>query len=150
MKNDKIAMYMKMKDMNQSKLAALTGIPPTTLSRILNGTVANVKTAHMEAIAKALGTTIYNLFDLPDLNQPLITALRPEEAGTIVEKLLSEEESLLLYWFQNSRQESRTAILLKARNEYYLTQRKINEKLTPELSRAKVRQTYDQIELPLK
>lgn len=149
MKNDKIAMYMKMKDVNQSKLSALTGIPPTTLSRILNGTVVNVKTSHMEAIAKALGTTIYNLFDLPDLNQPLTTALRPEEAGTIVEKLLSEDESLLLYWFQNSRLESRTAILMKARSEYYITQREINEKLTPELTRAKAPETYGQMELTL-
>lgn len=149
MKNDKIAMYMKMKDVNQTKLAALSGIPPTTLSRILNGTVVNVKTAHMEAIAKALGTTIYNLFDLPELNHPLTTALRPEEAGTVVEKLLSEDESLLLYWFQNSKQESRTAILMKARNEYYLTQREINEKLSPELSRAKKDKAYNQIELPL-
>lgn len=149
MKNDKIAMYMKMKDVNQTKLAALSGIPPTTLSRILNGTVVNVKTSHMEAIARALGTTIYNLFDLPDLNQPLTTALRPEEAGTVVEKLLSEDESLLLYWFQNSKLESRTSILMKARNEYYLTQREINEKLSPELSKARQHETYSQIELPL-
>lgn len=149
MKNDKIAMYMKMKDVNQTKLAALSGIPPTTLSRILNGTVVNVKTSHMEAIARALGTTIYNLFDLPDLNQPLTTALRPEEAGTVVEKLLSEDESLLLYWFQNSKLESRTSILMKARNEYYLTQREINEKLSPELSKARQHDAYSQIELPL-
>lgn len=149
MKNDKIAMYMKMKDVNQTKLSTLSGIPPTTLSRILNGTVANVKTAHMEAIAKALGTTIYNLFDLPDLSHPLTTALRPEEAGTAVEKLLSEDESLLLYWFQNSRRESRTAILMKARSEYYLTQREINEKLTLESLRAPEQETYGQMELPL-
>lgn len=103
MKNDKIAMYMKM------------------------------KTSHMEA----------------DLNQPLTTALRPEEAGTVVEKLLSEDESLLLYWFQNSRLESRTAILMKARSEYYITQREINEKLTPELARVKAQETYGQMELPL-
>ena len=103
MVNNKILMYMKLKDINKTQLSALTGIPATTLNRIINGTVINVKTAYMENIAKALGTTIYNLFDLPELNQPLITALRPEEAGTVVEKLLSEEESLLLYWFQNRR-----------------------------------------------
>ena len=118
---------MKLKDINKTQLSALTGIPATTLNRIINGTVINVKTAYMETIAKALGTTIYNLFDLPELNQPLITALRPEEAGTVVEKLLSEEESLLLYWFQNSSQDSRASILMKARNEYYVTQREINE-----------------------
>ena len=112
---------MKLKDINKTQLSALTGIPATTLNRIINGTVINVKTAYMETIAKALGTTIYNLFDLPELNQPLITALRPEEAGTVVEKLLSEEESLLLYWFQNSSQDSRASILMKARNEYYVT-----------------------------
>ena len=130
MVNNKILMYMKLKDINKTQLSALTGIPATTLNRIINGTVINVKTAYMETIAKALGTTIYNLFDLPELNQPLITALRPEEAGTVVEKLLSEEESLLLYWFQNSSQDSRASILMKARNEYYVTQREINEKLS--------------------
>ena len=130
MVNNKILMYMKLKDINKTQLSALTGIPATTLNRIINGTVINVKTAYMENIAKALGTTIYNLFDLPELNQPLITALRPEEAGTVVEKLLSEEESLLLYWFQNSSQDSRASILMKARNEYYVTQREINEKLS--------------------
>ena len=87
MVNNKILMYMKLKDINKTQLSALTGIPATTLNRIINGTVINVKTAYMETIAKALGTTIYNLFDLPELNQPLITALRPEEAGTVVEKL---------------------------------------------------------------
>lgn len=150
MVNNKILMYMKLKDINKTQLSALTGIPATTLNRIINGTVINVKTAYMETIAKALGTTIYNLFDLPELNQPLITALRPEEAGTVVEKLLSEEESLLLYWFQNSSQDSRASILMKARNEYYVTQREINEKLS--ISKPFVADTedYNQIELNFK
>ena len=145
MVNNKILMYMKLKDINKTQLSALTGIPATTLNRIINGTVINVKTAYMETIAKALGTTIYNLFDLPELNQPLITALRPEEAGTVVEKLLSEEESLLLYWFQNSSQDSRASILMKARNEYYVTQREINEKLS--VGKPFVAETEDYIQI---
>lgn len=104
----------------------------------------------METIAKALGTTIYNLFDLPELNQPLITALRPEEAGTVVEKLLSEEESLLLYWFQNSSQDSRASILMKARNEYYVTQREINEKLSVGKPFVAETEDYNQIEFNFK
>lgn len=150
MVNNKILMYMKLKDINKTQLSALTGIPATTLNRIINGTVINVKTAHMETIAKALGTTIYNLFDLPELNQPLITALRPEEAGTVVEKLLSEEESLLLYWFQNSSQDSRASILMKARNEYYVTQREINEKLSVGKPFVAETEDYNQIEFNFK
>ena len=150
MVNNKILMYMKLKDMNKTQLSALTGIPATTLNRIIKGTVINVKTAYMENIAKALGTTIYNLFDLPELNQPLITALRPEEAGTVVEKLLSEEESLLLYWFQNSSQDSRASILMKARNEYYVTQREINEKLSIGKSFVSDPADYNQIEFNFK
>ena len=148
MKNEKILMYMKMKDINKTQLSNLSGIPATTLNRIINGTVVNIKTAHMEAIAKALGTTIYNLFDLPELNQPLTTALRPEEAGSKVEKMLSEEESLLIYWFQNSNQEARASILMKARNEYYLTQREVNEKLSLDKSPMQEEKNYNQIELP--
>ena len=132
MVNNKILMYMKLKDINKTQLSALTGIPATTLNRIINGTVINVKTAYMETIAKALGTTIYNLFDLPELNQPLITALRPEEAGTVVEKLLSEEESL------------------KARNEYYVTQREINEKLSVGKPFVAETEDYNQIEFNFK
>ena len=150
MVNNKILMYMKLKDINKTQLSALTGIPATTLNRIINGTVINVKTAYMENIAKALGTTIYNLFDLPELNQPLITALRPEEAGTAVEKLLSEEESLLLYWFQNSSQDSRASILMKARNEYYVTQREINEKLSIGKAFVSDPADYNQIEFNFK
>ncbi|MFR3823838.1 MAG: helix-turn-helix domain-containing protein [Hungatella hathewayi] len=150
MVNNKILMYMKLKDINKTQLSALTGIPATTLNRIINGTVINVKTAYMENIAKALGTTIYNLFDLPELNQPLITALRPEEAGTVVEKLLSEEESLLLYWFQNSSQDSRASILMKARNEYYVTQREINEKLSIGKAFVSDLADYNQIEFNFK
>lgn len=148
MENNKILMYMKMKDINKTQLSNLSGIPATTLNRIITGAVVNVKTSHMEAIAKALGTTIYNIFDLPELNQPLTTALRPEDAGTVVEKLLSEEESLLLYWFQNSNQEGRASIMMKARGEYYLTQRDINEKLTVGKTPAPVEAGYNQIELP--
>lgn len=150
MVNNKILMYMKLKDINKTQLSALTGIPATTLNRIINGTVINVKTIYMENIAKALGTTIYNLFDLPELNQPLITALRPEEAGTVVEKLLSEEESLLLYWFQNSSQDSRASILMKARNEYYVTQREINEKLSAGKTIVSETEDYKQIEFNFK
>lgn len=146
MAHNKILMYMKLKDINKTQLSALTGIPATTLNRIINETVRNVKTSYMEAIAKALGTTIYNLFDLPELNQPLIAPLRPEEAGTVVKKLLSEEESLLLYWFQNSDQESRASILMKARSEYYYTQRKVNEKLSINHPCLSDHEKYNQIE----
>lgn len=36
MVNNKILMYMKLKDINKTQLSALTGIPATTLNRIIN------------------------------------------------------------------------------------------------------------------
>ena len=148
MKNEKILMYMKLKGINQSKLSALTGIAPTTLSRIINGTVTNVKSVHMESIAKALGTTVSGIFDIPVISTA--AALTPDEAGTEVEKLLSPNESLLLYWYQNSKKESQKAILLKARNEYYITQREINQKLESDPGLQETREEYQQLELPIK
>lgn len=35
---------------------------------------------HMESIAKALGTSVHSIFDIP-LETPLAAALRPDEAG---------------------------------------------------------------------
>ena len=67
-----------------------------------------------------------------------------------MEKLLSPNESLLLYWYQNSKKESQKAILLKARNEYYITQREINQKLESDPGLQETREEYQQLELPIK
>ena len=68
----------------------------------------------------------------------------------IRDRLLSEEESLLLYWFQNSSQDSRASILMKARNEYYVTQREINEKLSIGKAFVSDPADYNQIEFNFK
>ena len=95
MVNNKILMYMKLKDINKTQLSALTGIPATTLNRIINGTVINVKTAYMETIAKALGTTIYNadriaeVLRLPEGVLPVTTVTLgwPEEMPPLTDRL---------------------------------------------------------------
>lgn len=124
MKNEKLQSFITLRGISHSELSKLTGIPATTLGRIINGKVDKVKRTHMEAIAKALNTSIYSLFDLP-LNIPNNTKIRPEEAGATITKTLDPDESLLLYWFQNSYSERKTIILSTAKREYYKTQEHI-------------------------
>ncbi|MCD8083338.1 MAG: hypothetical protein LUE86_07535, partial [Clostridiales bacterium] len=50
------------------------------------------------------------------------TTLLPDEAGVEVSKTLSPEESMLLYLYQNSGKAGKTAILTKAKTEYYRMQ----------------------------
>lgn len=124
----KLLMYMGLQGINKSTLSKMTGIPVSTLSRIINNEVKSVKMPQMEAIAKALNTTIYTLFELPNLNTPLSAALRPEEAGTQITKNLTEDESLLLYLYQTSSIEGRAKIINVAKHESFFTQREIFDK----------------------
>lgn len=125
---NKLLMYMELRGVNKAALARLTHIPTSTLSRIINNEVKTVKMTQMEAIAKALNTTIYTLFDLPNLNTPLSAALRPEEAGTQLTKNLTEDESLLLYLYQTSSVEGRAKIINVAKYESCFTQHEIIKK----------------------
>lgn len=125
---NKLLMYMGLRGINKSTLSKMTEIPVSTLSRIINNEVKSVKMPQMEAIAKALNTTIYTLFELPNLNTPLSAALRPEEAGTQITKNLTEDESLLLYLYQTSSLEGRAKIIKVAKHESFFTQREIFEK----------------------
>lgn len=143
MKNEKLITLMEMKGLSKTQLSKLTAIPMSTLNRIINGDVQKVKLTHMESIAHALGASVYSIFDLPNVDLPLTTALRPDEAGTVVlNKALQPDESLLLYWYQNSLQESRISILNKAKSEYYSSQRQVNEKLIPKTVASKDREEH--------
>ena len=50
--------------------------------------------------------------------------------GASVTKLLTSDESLLLYWFQNTYREGQAAILKRAKEEYNKTQKEILKKVT--------------------
>lgn len=105
--------------------------------------------AHMEAIAKALGTSVHSIFDIP-LETPLAAALRPDEAGASVTKLLNSDESLLIYWFQNTYREGQAAVLKRAKEEYNKTQNEILKKVTS-LDRPKDKPDgFNQLTLELK
>lgn len=56
MKNEKLITFINLRGLSHSELSKLTGIPATTLGRIINGKVDKVKRSHMEAIAKALNS----------------------------------------------------------------------------------------------
>ena len=88
MRNEKLIALMNLKGMTQATLSKETHIPASTLKRIINGENQKDKMVHMESIAKALGTSVHSIFDIP-LETPLAAALRPDEAGASVTKLLT-------------------------------------------------------------
>lgn len=124
MKNEKLITYMTSMGVNVSQLSKLSGIPQSTLRRIIDGVTHNVKPAQMEAIARALKTPVHTLFDVP-MEGTMYSALLPDEAGIEVMKQLSPEESLLLYLYQNSGKSGRSTILAKAKSEYYRMQTEV-------------------------
>lgn len=128
MKNDKLLTFMALKGISRTQLSKSTGIPASTLGRIINGEVQKVKAVYMEAIANVLDTSIHTIFDVP-LDSNFQTNIAPNEAGASVTKLLLPDESMLLYWYQNSYQEGRAAILNLAKAQYLATQEDINSKL---------------------
>ena len=128
MKNVKLIALMNLKGMTQATLSKETHIPASTLKRIINGENQKDKMVHMESISRALGTSVHSIFDIP-LETPLAAALRPDEAGASVTKLLTSDESLLIYWFQNTYREGQAAILKRAK-EYNKTQNEISKKVT--------------------
>ena len=125
MKNEKLIAFMNTKGISRAQLSALSGISATTLNRIINGQVLHVKTTQMQAIAKALGTDVHSVFDSAPVQLPLSLAIRPDEAGSSLTKLLSPDESLLLYWYQNALEEGRNTILSRAQVEFHKAQMEI-------------------------
>ncbi|MGL5435427.1 MAG: helix-turn-helix domain-containing protein [Lachnospiraceae bacterium] len=152
MANDKLLTFMNLKGVGRKQLSVQANISPSTLNRIINGEIQKVKMIQMEAIADALGTTIYSIFDIP-LDMPLSMAVKPEEAGASVEKLLNPAESLLLYYYQNSYHEGKAAIMNRAKSEYYQTQsailQKSNHTAIPADSHNQEVEEYSQISLSL-
>lgn len=149
MRNEKLIALMNLKGMTQATLSKETHIPASTLKRIINGENQKDKMVHMESIAKALGTSVHSIFDIP-LETPLAAALRPDEAGASVTKLLTSDESLLIYWFQNTYREGQAAILKRAKEEYNKTQNEILKKVTS-LDKPKDNPGYfDQLSLELR
>ena len=90
MKNDKLAALMEARGFSKSALSKVTGISASTLNRIINNEVKHVKMSQMQAIASALGTSVHAVFDTPS-DQPMTGAIRPDEVGQPVMKLLSRD-----------------------------------------------------------
>lgn len=120
MKNDKLAALMEARGFSKSALSKVTGISASTLNRIINNEVKHVKMSQMQAIASALGTPVHAVFDTPS-DQPMTGAIRPDEVGQPVMKLLSRDECFLIFWYQNSSREGRERLFTKAKSEYEKT-----------------------------
>ena len=108
MKNEKLIALMNLKGMTQATLSKETHIPASTLKRIINGENQKDKMVHIGIHRKGTWHFRPSIFDIP-LETPLAAALRPDEAGASVTKLLTSDESLLLYWFQNTYREGQAA-----------------------------------------
>ena len=143
MKNEKLIALMHAKGISRARLSALSGISPTTLNRIINGQVLHVKGPQMEAIARALGTNVPSVFDSAQARLPLSLAIRPDEAGESITKLLDPDESLLLYWYQNALEEGRAAI----RSEFHKAQMEVSYRADSIRSTRKKSEPYEQLTL---
>jgi lambda repressor-like predicted transcriptional regulator len=147
MKNEKLIALMHAKGISRARLSALSGISPTTLNRIINGQVLHVKGPQMEAIARALGTNVPSVFDSAQARLPLSLAIRPDEAGESITKLLDPDESLLLYWYQNALEEGRAAILNRAQMEFHKAQMEVSYRADSIRSTRKKSEPYEQLTL---
>lgn len=125
MKNERLYSYMKKKGVSIKLLSELSEIPETTLSRIINNQVKNVKLSQKDAISKALNVPISTIFQDIPFDEPLLSPVRPEEACTVINKTLSEDESLLLYLYQNCTIERRRHIIEKLKIECSLSQKEV-------------------------
>lgn len=127
MRNEKLITFMSLKEMTKKQLSEITGISMTTLNRIVNGETQKIKLRYMEAIAKALDTSVPSIFEVPS-EIPYSTAIRPDEIGRSVTKVLNPNETMFLYWFQNMYEEGQAAILKHAKAEHQSTQNSISRK----------------------
>lgn len=146
MENQKITALMSAKGITKSSLSGMTGISQTTLNRIINNKIQHVKMYQMEAIARALGTSVHAIFDLPQ-EHAVTAAIRPEEAGLAVTKLLHPDESFLIFWFQNSSNDRRKLIFETARTEYNKTLAEIQNRSIDIVVEEKTEDQYEQLSL---
>lgn len=62
---NKVEYLMAEKDISLAQLSRLTGIPATTLNRIIKGKVKRPKRSQLDRVSEALGKPIQELFDIP-------------------------------------------------------------------------------------
>ena len=160
--NNRVEYLMAEKDISLTQLSRLTGIPATTLNRIIKGKVKKPKRSQMDRITEALGKPVHELFDVPefkenktnlieliDNNKELHFGIHPDEAGRIVKVFLTEEESLLVYLFQISSLGGKQKILNIAKKEAESFSQKLFEKIEKNDSKPKDDAGFYQIHLDL-
>lgn len=149
MKNERLLALMEARGVNKNTLSKLTGIAPSTLSRIIENNVKHIKQSHMQSIASVLGTTIHAIFETASENA-VLSAIRPDEAGEPLTKLLSPDECFLLFWYQNSLQNGREKIFQCAKSEYEHAVEKIKNRVETRTVRTEDNEiSMVQLSLPL-
>ncbi|RHB42258.1 XRE family transcriptional regulator [Enterocloster aldenensis] len=160
--NNRVEYLMDENDISLTQLSRLTGIPATTLNRIIKGKVKKPKRFQLDRISEALGKPIHELFDIPEFkkNEVVLTepieyknefhfGIHPDEAGKIVKVLLTEEESLLLYLFQISSLGGKQKILNIAKKEAESFSKKLFEKMKQDNSKPNDNTNFYQLHLDL-
>lgn len=124
----KLIALMNSEGMAQATLPKKIRIPANTLKGIIDGENQKGKMVHMKSVSGALDTPVHSIFDVP-LKTPFAAAFRLDEVGASIIKLLTSDESLLIYWFQNIYREGQVVILKRAKREYNKTQNEMSKEV---------------------
>ena len=125
--NERLKAVMRAKGIGFTELSALTGIPDTTLRRFAEGSVKRIRYERMRKVADALHVPVDAIFEVPS-DTLTITPIPMQEAGEIVTRTLTKDESLLLYWYQQLPSETKRDILYSVNREYIKNQRMLEQK----------------------
>ena len=146
MKKDNLQRAMKANRISMTELAMRTGIPLTTLRRIMAGKVKRVKKSNMIAIAKALNVSVETIFEVPSTRSPL-EPIRPEQAGEPGLYNLSGDESFLIFWYQNVTAAVRNEIYEIVKTKYTLVQKELAEKSAGISNGKNSQEDYEQLSM---
>ena len=92
---------------------------------------------------------IHAIFETASENA-VLSAIRPDEAGEPLTKLLSPDECFLLFWYQNSLQNGREKIFQCAKSEYEHAVEKIKNRVETRTVRTEDNEiSMVQLSLPL-
>ena len=144
--NERLKAMMRARGIGIGELQTLTRIPPTTLRRIIDNTVKRIRPDNMRKIAGVLHVPVDAVFDVPT-ESVAILPIPMEEAGEVVTRTLTRDESLILYWYQQLPTEAKRTVFYAVNREYSKCQRELERKTSRILSDQDSFESFEQIEM---
>lgn len=144
--NERLKAMMRARGIGIGELQTLTGIPPTTLRRIVDNTVKRIRPDNMRKIAGVLHVPVDAVFDVPT-ESVAILPIPMEEAGEVVTRTLTRDESLILYWYQQLPAESKRSVFYAVNREYSKCLRMMEQRSAQILSGQDGSGSFEQIEM---